>query len=69
MKVLIGSNFEKKNELNFKLKHRKAEKYLGDMVSHTGEREISAVSGRLLDSQGELAYMLRTMLWISPGSY
>ena len=67
------SNFEKKKGLNFKLKTEKLKRpfYLGDLVSQTGEREISAVSGRLLDSQGELAYMymLGTMLWISPGSH
>ena len=38
---------------------RKAQKtinfYLGDLVTHAGEQEISAVSGRLLDNPGELA--------------
>ena len=39
----------KENGLNFKLKHRKAQKSIlprGDLVARTGEREISAVSGR-----------------------
>ena len=42
---LKGLKFEKKiNGLNFKLKHRKAQKsiYLGDLVTCMGEWEISA---------------------------
>ena len=55
------SNFRGKNGLNFKQKHRKAQKSIlsGRFgVTHTGEREISAVSSRLPDNPGELAYMI-----------
>ena len=55
------SNFQGKNGLNLKQKHRKAQKSIlsGRFgVTHMGEREISAVSSRLPDNPGELAYMI-----------
>ena len=57
-KVLILQ--KKKKRLNFKLKHRKAQKSLFAWeiwVTCTGGRETSAVSGRLPDNLGGLAYM------------
>ena len=43
------------------LKHRKVQSpfYLGDLVTYTGERKISAVFRRLLNNLEELAYMTK----------
>ena len=51
--------FWEKKWAKFKLKHSKAQSLFdpGDLVTCTGEREISVVSARLLDNPGELVYM------------
>ena len=49
-KTKKGSNFEEKKwALNFKLKLKsdKSPFHSGDLVTHKGKREISAVSGRV----------------------
>ena len=55
------SDFFGGNGLNFQQKHRKAQKSILSRrfgVTRTGEWEISAVSSRLPDNPGELAYMI-----------
>ena len=52
--------FWAKDGLNLKLRHRKAQKMILSgriVVTRTGEQEIGAISGRLLDNPGELACM------------
>ena len=52
---------EKKSGLNSEVKHRNTHQSIqsdpGDLVTCMGEQEIGAVSRRLLDNPGELAYM------------
>ena len=56
-----SSNFEKQNGLNFKLKHRKAEKSI--LSRRLGDPYQCHISGRLPDYPGELLAYMR--LWTS----